>query len=214
MPSIFIKKIILILFLIGVAFLAWCFIGSDTNFSESKKPLYIPTGSTFDNVMDSLEQDTLVKMPVIFKYVATIIGYDKNIKPGKYVFKSGTSLFKIVRTLRSGSQTPVNLVITKLRTKEDLAQKIAADFECDSTAFSNYIESNDSLINYGLDTNTVMTAIIPNSYSILWTTAPAKIFKRLFAAQEKFWTTERREKAAALNLTTKEVYTLARIVEE
>lgn len=208
------KKVILVLFLITIAFLAWCFIGSDTNFSENKKALYIPTDGTFNNVTDSLEQNNLLLIPSIFKYAAGIIGYDKNVKPGKYVFKNGASLYKIIRTLHSGSQTPVNFVITKIRTKEDMAQKVAANFECDSASFINYIENNDSLTHYGLDTNTVMTAIIPNTYSILWNTSAAKIFKKLFAAQETFWTNDRRQKAAALNLSTKEVYTLASIVEE
>jgi UPF0755 protein len=208
------KKIIFFLFLIIIAFAAWFFLAPDTNFSDSKKALYIKTGSSFENVMDSVEQNNIIQIPIIFKYVAQIISYDKNVKPGKYVIQNGTSLYKIIKTLRSGSQTPVNLIIIKLRTREDLAQKIAANFECDSNTFVNYINNNDSLSHYSLDTNTVLTAIIPNTYSMLWTTPPAKIFKRLFVAQEKFWTSERKQKAAALSLTPKQAYTLASIVEE
>lgn len=208
------KKILFILLLLIIAFAAWFFLASDTNFKETKKALYIKTGSSFTDVMDSVEQTNLLQVPIVFKYIAQIIGYDKNVKPGKYVIKTGTSLFEICRMLRSGSQAPVNLVIIKLRTRGELAEKIATNFECDSTTFINYINSNDSLLNYGLDTNTVMTAIIPNTYSMLWTTPSAKIFKRLFAAQEKFWTDDRKQKAAALHLTIKEVYILASIVEE
>jgi UPF0755 protein len=208
------KKILFLLFLIIIAFAAWFFLAPDTNFKESKKALYIKTGSSFTDVMDSVEQNNILQAPIIFKYVAQIVGYDKNVKPGKYAVKNEMSLFAFIRMLRSGSQSPVNLVIIKLRTREDLAQKIAADFECDSTTFIQYINNNDSLLNYGLDTNTVMTAIIPNTYSILWTTPCPKIFKRLFAAQEKFWTDERKQKAHALHLTPKEVYILASIVEE
>jgi len=208
------KKIILLLLVPIAGAAAWFFLAPATNFSESKKPLYIKTGSSLTGLMDSVELDSTVQFPVVFKYVAQIIGYDKAIKPGKYVIKNGSSLYKIIRTLRSGSQTPVNLVIIKLRTREDLAAKIAANFECDSATFFNYIYNNDSLLNYSLDTNTVMTAIIPNTYNMLWTTPAAKIFKRLFVAQDKFWTDERKQKAAALSLTPKEVYILASIVEE
>jgi UPF0755 protein len=116
--------------------------------------------------------------------------------------------------LRSGNQSPVNLVITKLRTREDLAQKVAANFECDSLAFINFLNNNDSLRRYNLDTNSLMTAVIPNTYSILWNTSPAKIFRKLFNDQEKFWNEDRKRKAAALNMTPKQVYTMASIVEE
>jgi UPF0755 protein len=42
----------------------------------------------------------------------------EKLKAGRYEIKKGMSLFDIVRLLRNGRQTPVNLVITKLRTKE------------------------------------------------------------------------------------------------
>src|SRR5262249_8399368 len=74
--------------------------------------------------------------------------------------------------------------------------------------------NNDSLAAYKLDSNTVMTAIIPNTYNIYWNTSFNKIFRKLYTEQEKFWTPERVKKAQALNLTPQQAYTLASIVEE
>jgi UPF0755 protein len=59
-----------------------------------------------------------------------------------------------------------------------------------------------------------MTAIIPSSYSILWNTSFHDIFQQLYDEKEKFWTSDRKSKAAGLGLTTEQVYTLASIVEE
>jgi UPF0755 protein len=59
-----------------------------------------------------------------------------------------------------------------------------------------------------------MTAVIPNTYSILWNTTAAKIFKTLYFYQEKFWNEDRKKKAAALHMTPLQVYTMASIVEE
>ena len=77
-----------------------------------------------------------------------------------------------------------------------------------------FLNNIDSIKKYNLDSNTLMTAVIPNTYSILWNTTPAKIFKKLYADQEKFWNGERQQKAVALNLTPKQVYTMASIIEE
>jgi UPF0755 protein len=208
------KKILFILILLIIAFATWFFLASDTNFKENKRALYIRNGGSFNDVVDSVEHNDLLQVPIVFKYAAQAIGYDKAVKPGKYVIKKETSVFEILRMLRSGNQSPVNLVIIKLRTRGDFAAKIATNFECDSTTFSNFINNDDSLRNFGLDTNTVMTAIIPNMYSMLWTMPTAKIFKKLFYAQQDFWTGERKQKAATLNLTQKQVYILASIVEE
>jgi UPF0755 protein len=211
------KKILLNIFLILLAlaaFTAWRIFGSNTSFMEDKKNFYIKTGSSFTDVMTELEQQNILKNPGIFKWIAKQIKYDKNVKAGKYVITNGSSIYIIARILKSGKQTPVNLVIKKLRTKEDLAQKIGENFECDSAAVIALLNNNDSLLKLGLDTNTAMTAVIPNTYSILWNTPPARIFKKLYSEQEKFWTEERRKKAAALNLSILQTYTLASIVEE
>ena len=211
------KRIVAISFLVillTAALVAWWTFGPSTRFTESKKSLYIKTGSSFSSVERNLDKVGFVKHNRTFKILAKLFKYDENIKAGRFVFEKNTSIYTILRTLRSGRQTPVNLVITKLRTKEDLAEKISNNFDCDSTTVITYLNSNDSLANYNLDSNTVMTAIIPNTYSILWNTSFSKIFKKLYYEQQKFWNEERQKKAAALHLTNTQVYTLASIVEE
>ena len=207
-------SIIILLLFIVAAFMAWRLFGSNTNFKENKKSFYVKTGTHFDDVMRDLENEKILKNPGTFKWVAKQLSYDEKVKAGKYVIEKGASIYSIVRMLRSGRQTPVNLVINKLRTKEDFAKKIATNFECDSADVMNLLNSNDSLYKYSLDTNTVMTAIIPNTYSILWNTTTTKIFKKLFEEHEIFWNDGRKKRAAALNLTPAQVYTLASIVEE
>ena len=208
------KNIILLLFIAAIAFAGWRFFGSNTAFNESKKSLYIKTGSNFEDVINDLTDQGILKNPGSFALLAKAFKYEKNVRPGKYVIHQGASIFKVFRMLKSGNQTPVNFIITKLRTKENLAQKVAANFECDSATFIALLNSNDSLAKYNLDTNTAMTAILPNTYSILWNTSPSKIFKKLFAEHERFWNEDRLKEAEALNLTPEQVYTLASIVEE
>jgi UPF0755 protein len=211
------KKIIRYIFIafIGVLlFFTWRIFGPNTHFEEAKKSFFIKTGSGFSKVESDLEKNGIIENTRTFRRLAKLFNYNKNIIPGKYVIQRGASMYSILKTLKSGRQTPVNLVITKLRTKEDFAEKIAANFENDSAAVIGFLNSNDSLAAFSLDSNTVMTAVMPNTYSILWNTPFSKIFKRLYAEQQRFWNNERKEKSKALGLTTQQVYTLASIVEE
>jgi UPF0755 protein len=208
-----IRFVLLLLLLVG-AFAAWRVFGSNTGFSEDKKSFYIKTGSNFKQVMADLEREGIIRNPGSFRWLATKLDYDKKVKAGRYLIEKGSSIYTIIRTLRSGRQTAVNLVINKLRTKEELARKIASGFECDSLQFIRLLNNPDTLRNYGLDTNTVMTAVIPNTYHILWNTPANRIFKKLYQEQEKFWNDDRKNKATRLNLTPAQVYTLASIVEE
>jgi UPF0755 protein len=117
--------------------------------------------------------------------------------------------------LRNNNQSPVNLVINKLRTPQDLAKIIGRNFETDSSDVIAYLENKDSLSKYDVDENTLMSLVIPDTYSFLWTTTVQKILKRLHSEQESFWTKNNRmQKAERLGFTTKQVYTIASIVEE
>ena len=210
------KKIFLYLFLfliIAAAFSAWKSFGPTVHSPQSKY-FYVRTGASYQNVKDSLVKNKIIGGEWWFDKVAGYLHYDKSIKPGRYKISDGMSLVNLVRMLRSGNQSPVNLVINKLRTKEELAKKIGDNFECDSLSVINFLYNTDSLSKYGLDTNVVMTAIIPNTYSFTWNSTPSKIFKKLYSSEEKFWTEERKQKAAKLNLDKKQVYILASIVEE
>ena len=211
------KRPSLLFFLIiafTIAFGVFLIFGSNTDFSDQKKSFFINTGSNFIEVMAALKKQKMLKNPGIFSLIAQQLQYDKNVKPGKYVIEKGASIFSIVKTLKSGRQTPVNLIIIKMRTKEEFAEKMANNFETDSATFIDLLNNNDSLSKLGLDTNTVMTAIIPNTYTMLWNSSASKIFKKLFTEQQKFWSADRKNKAATLNLSTQQVYTLASIVEE
>ncbi len=150
----------------------------------------------------------------MFDRVAKYLQYDRSVKAGKYKITEGMSVVNLIRMLRAGNQFPVNLVITKLRIKEDLAQKIGVNFEQSSDMVIQFLRNTDSLSKYDLDTNTVLTAVIPNTYTFTWNTTPSRIFKRLFSEQQKFWNAERKASAAALGLSIKQAYILASIVEE
>ncbi len=210
------KKIIytVIFALLAVGgFIGFKLFGPATTAPE-KKYFYIKTGDTYETVKTGLFNSKIVKNDFWFNQVAERLKYSKSVKAGRYEIKDGMSLIALVRMLRAGNQSPVNLVINKIRLKEQLAQKIAASFECDSTSIINLLNNTDSIKKYNLDSNTLMTAIIPNTYSISWNSPPAKIFKKLFTDQEKFWNEERKQKAAAQHLTPQQVYIMASIVEE
>ena len=210
------KKVVAIL-LVVVALVAiyigWQVFGPTLSAPEGKY-FYIATGASFQKVKADLQQQEIINGTFFLDKIARQAKYDKNVKPGRYEVKGGMSVYSLLKMLKSGNQVPVRLVINKLRTKEDLAKKIGQQFETDSLEVINFLSSNDSLKTYGVDSHSVMTLIVPNTYLINWNSNFKKIFGRLKEEQKKFWNKERQQKAAAINLTPQQVYTMASIVEE
>ena len=210
------KRILLTIFLvllIAGTYCAWVVFGPTVSAPENKY-FYIKTGSVYADVKNELKNRGIISGTFFFDKIAKQVKYDKNIKAGKYEIKNGMSLINLVRMLKGGRQSPVRFVINKIRTKEDLAGKIGEQFEVDSAEVINFITNNDSLEKYHVDSNTMMTIIIPNSYLFWWNSSLKNIITRFADQKEKFWNGKRSQKAAALNLTPNQVYTIASIVEE
>jgi UPF0755 protein len=208
------KSTTLLLFLlIAIAMLSWSVFGPTVS-NPKEKYLYIPKGSDLAQVKDSLSINEMVNPIFTFGLLSKLMNYENNIKPGKYQITDRMSLFSLVRMLKNGRQAEVRLVITKLRTRADLAKKINEKFDIDYEEAMLYLNSNDSLKTLGVDTSTLMTLLIPNSYLFWWNTSLPDLLKRLQKQHDYFWEGERTEKAKALGFSTQEIYTIASIVEE
>lgn len=193
--------------------LAWFIFGPIVS-NPNKKFLYISKDADFASVENSLKENKFLTQTFSFKWVSKAMGYPKKIRPGKYQITTRMSLFSLVRMLKNGRQAEVRLVITKLRTRSDLANKINEKFDIDIEETMLYLNSNDSLKILGLDTSTLMTLLIPNSYLFWWNTPLPDLLKRLQKQQYYFWEGERTEKAKAMGFSAQEIYTIASIVEE
>lgn len=214
MPKRTLFGIVSIILILIISFTGWRLLGPATAFSSEQYNLYIRTGMSYEQVIALLEKDTVVKSPALFNWIADRLDYRQNVKAGKYEIKKDMSLLSIVRMLKNGRQTPVHLTIAKVRTHEGLASMIGRKFECDSAAVATFIANKDSLAPFGVDSNTFLTIIFPNTYTYFWNSTPSTIFKKMYGSYKAWWTPERRQQAANEGLTPTTAYILASIVEE
>lgn len=213
------KKIFTLIILIGVLgtiVCVWLYFFAATNFSEPTKSFIIqPNENNKETVVDLLKKKFIIKNSFALSSAGDILNIWKNLKPGKYEVKKGSSIADIVRMLKNGKQAEVKLVINKLRLKEDFAKLIGKNFSTDSSQAMQFLSSNDSLQQFGVDTNTLFTIILPDTYSFYWNTSLPKILTRLKFTSDNFWErNDRKAKAASVGLTQEAAYTLASIVEE
>lgn len=204
----------ILLVLVAAVFVLFRLFGPATAFDNDNYYLYIRTGATYEQVLDTLKEEHVLRSPAFFNFMAGRMDYPKNVRAGKYEIKKGMSLTSILRMLHNGRQVPVKIVITKFRTLEGLAGAMGKKLEADSAALQDYLHNNDSLRSFGVDSNTVMAIVVPNTYTYFWNTPPSAVFKKMYAAYKAWWTPERVQAAKARNLTPVEATTLASIVEE
>ncbi len=183
------------------------------NVSGKEEYLYIHTGENYEQLYQDIRDHGIVNDTTTFNWAAHNMKYANHVKPGKYRLHEGMSNRKFIRMLELGEQEPVTLAFHNLRLKEQFAGLIAKKLEPDSATIIHLLDSADYVKQYGFTPENVYTMFLPNSYQILWNTSAEKFFKRMYANYEKFWTPERKQQAAAINLSPIEVSVLASIVD-
>jgi UPF0755 protein len=212
------KKILrytLLLFIVSIIIGAWLVFADATTFTEKGKYIFIRDGNIKEQVLTQLDTGNIIRFPAVFKLVAEQSKVWENLKPGRFEVKKGESIFNLVRALRNNTQSPVRLTINKLRLREDLARQIGKNFSIDSAKTIQFLTNIDSLLQLGVDSNTLFSIIIPDTYFIKWNTSLKNILNRFKDESEKFWNkNDRLHKAEKQGLTPLQVYILASIVEE
>lgn len=215
------KKIILVLLISGsVLAISMTFyfyqVFLSPNTLQDKQEVYqlkIPSGSVYAQVADQLYEEKVINDALSFSFVAKVLGYQEAVKPGLYEVEPNMSNLELVRMLRSGRQVPVQVTFNTIRTKEELAEKITANLEVSEAQFLALLQDSVYIRSFDMEEETVLSLFIPNTYEFWWNTNAEELFERMHQEYQKFWTEERKRKAAALGLSQKEVSTLASIVQ-
>ena len=190
-------------------------VGSEVPEGIGKEYVVIPTGSEFDEVVSLLKEKEVIQNEETFRLLAERMNYKRSpMRSGRYLIKGGWTQIDLIRQLRNGKQSPVDVVLTNERLIENVAAKVARFIEPDSLAFLEIMEDENYLQEIGYTPETLMSLFIPNTYEFFWNTQPRDFMTRMQREHKKFWKANKRaQKAEALGLTPAEVYTLASIIE-
>lgn len=182
------------------------------NFSE-KYVLFVRPETSVQTVIDSLVSGAGALRPRSLERCFDEVDLAACMKPGRYVIEPSFTSIYVARMLVHGWQTPGNMTLSgTIRTKERLAQKIAAQMMADSASIAQALDSAEFLEPYGFTPENVFAMILPDTYQMYWTASVRDIFDRLRKEYDAFWTQERLDKAKSQKLNQMQVSVLASIV--
>ncbi|GAB4197734.1 MAG: endolytic transglycosylase MltG [Thermoflexibacter sp.] len=202
-----------VLLITAVFYVFQLFFTANVLVDKSDKAVLIPENTSFKELLQIMEKDTILTDKISFAFVAKLLDYQGNIKSGRYLLRKNMSNLQAVRKLRSGAQDPVKVTFNNARLKSDLAGKICKNLALDSAEFLKLLNTPNFTAKYGFDTTTIMCLFLPNTYEFYWTVSVEKLMDNIKKEYDKFWTKERLEKADKIGLTPVQVSILASIVE-
>jgi UPF0755 protein len=216
------KKKIILLVLSGAAILLSAVIifiyqavfGISIHPQTPARSVIIPTGATFEQVLDSIETNLHIQNKKLFIWVAEKKHYPLLVKPGRYVIDKGFSYNSLINLLRSGRQTPVRITFQNIRTLNQLAGKIGRQIEADSAQIMEFLTNESNYAADGFKKESVIAVFIPNTYEIYRNTDARGLYNRMLKEYKTFWTDERLGKSKKEGLSPIEVAILASIIDD
>lgn len=179
--------------------------------------LFVPTGSSYEALHDSLFKAKRIRFRKFFGRYATRIGLDEDraVRPGRYMLHDSMTCIQVARMLRLGQQTPLDVVVNNARTPQQMAARLAKQIEADSAQIASVLLDTKTVSQLGFGSPLEMFSIfIPNTYQMYWNTSPQQVVERMKREYDKFWTPQRTERLEKISLTRMEAITLASIVYE
>ena len=179
--------------------------------NQKDKFLMIEDNMNFNDVRNKLIQDTILNDVLSFSVLSKAIKYNQNIKSGAYKIKSNMSNYSLIKMLRSGNQTPINISFNHARKIEDLAKIITKDLNITNDEFMEFINNKKNNL-YGFNTKNIMAMFLANTYEVYWNISIESLFNKMHSEYTKFWNEERINKSNELKMSNIDISILASIV--
>lgn len=186
--------------------------GSSVRADEKGIAVYVPTGTTPGGLAELLRPHLhhTFLLGTMAEYAAREKG---DVHAGKFILEDGMSTYEAVKMFFVGHGVEVSVRFNGTRGLESLAGTVARQIEADSVSLVAAFKDKVVLDSLGLDSLTVLSVFIPNTYYFYWNTSAEEFFERMLREYDRFWDDTRRGKAATEGMTPLQVSTLASIVQ-
>ncbi|NLJ08232.1 MAG: endolytic transglycosylase MltG [Sphingobacteriales bacterium] len=182
--------------------------------SNAELVLFIPTGSSYEDVVSILKEAEIIKNEETFNLLAKKMNLPRHIHSGRYVIPNNSSIYQIIRKIRSGESDPVMVSLDQVATIEEMCGLAGKMLEIDSSQLMDSLTHPAFLQANDIRKEELLTLFIPDTYEFYWEVSLPTFLKKMKKIYDKFWTNANLKKAEKLNLTPSQVYTLASIVQE
>ena len=136
-------------------------------------------------------------------------------QPGRYVVEPSMSSYAVMRKIAAGWEDETSLTIAPIfRTVEDLAGRLGPQLMIGEEAVLSALKDPAFLERYGMDSKSVLTFIVPDTYRLRWSVDVDGLFKRLLSEYHAYWDGAREELALRQGLSPRQAAILASIVNE
>lgn len=210
---------ILLLLILGVGAASfWIYRELHTPVTHTKTGQYIdiPRGSSPAAIVKRLASEGVIKNEWVLKAYLKVSGLSGTLKAGEYTFASPISPLGVIAKLQQGQRRLNRITIIEGWTRWDIAKAMLSvqQFELKSEAQALQLMDNVSLIRDIDPTATNLEGYLyPDTYEFAPETNAQDLVETMVKRFRSVWKADWTERARALNMTPRQIVTVASIIE-
>ncbi|MBN1615340.1 MAG: endolytic transglycosylase MltG [Deltaproteobacteria bacterium] len=200
----------LLIFLGGIAFLAWA--GSPIDGRKATVIVEIPKGSSFTRVVDLIEQAGMVSNRPCFYMLSIALGATRQIKAGEYEFSTAMTPIGLIDRLVRGEIKKYPILIPEDFTVREIADRLAAQKLVNEESFMALASDRAFLRTLGIEADSVEGYLYPDTYHFDRSMTEKDVMRKMVGRFREVVTRAMFAEAASMGMTPEEFVILASMI--
>lgn len=200
--------------IVGVVLLAGLllFPASVTRHFEMREVI-IPKGASIESIATILHHEGLVGNTRLFVLAARVLGYDRNLKAGRFTIPVGSSTYRILHQLAKGMSAEDMVTVPEGLRVEQIADILYRGAKIDPVRFLAIASDSVFVRSLGIPADRMEGYLYPDTYPFYPLLSAQEVLRMMAERSLKVFGEEMAESNAKLGLTLHQIVTLSSIVE-
>ncbi len=177
------------------------------------REVIIPKGATIDAIAAILQHEGLVGNPRLFVLAARVLGYDRNLKAGRFTVPVGSSTYRILHQLAKGMSAEDMVTIPEGLRVEQVADILYRGAKIDPVRLLSLASDSAFVRSLGVSANRMEGYLYPDTYPFYPLLSAQEVLRVMAERGLRVLGEEMARPDAKLGLTLHQLVTLASIVE-
>ncbi|MBD3366771.1 MAG: endolytic transglycosylase MltG [Candidatus Eisenbacteria bacterium] len=173
----------------------------------------VPEGASLRQTARSLHEQGIVGHPALFALVGRALGYADEIQAGTYEFGPSTSDLRVLLAVRHGDVAGRTVTVPEGFRAAQIAALMESSLGIDRAEFTDHVHDPELITELGITAPSLEGYLHPDTYRFNVDAAALDIIRRMVEETHEFLDDRRLARADSLDMSVREVLTLASIIE-
>jgi peptidoglycan lytic transglycosylase G len=174
----------------------------------------IPPDASFKTVSSLLAQKGLIPSPFWFRILGKVRNAERKIKPGEYDFHTRMRPTEILNALIKGRVIQYSVLVPEGLTAQQISRLLDETGLVISPGITHLVSDRDFIKSLGIEAPNLEGYLFPDTYLLPRRSKPEDVVRTMVTRFRQLYTPSLQTRAAELNMTDRQVLTLASIIEK